>query len=175
MNLGYRKHFPFSGEPTYFKEQILNGIFDYPYTSISRYDNEGNTLPDLLIENQKVHSIREDPHNRWKYGMTIHHAYGIRTKNYDCFAESQCEGIQSIEIEYPEDREVFSFLVAECILTYDEYLYKRVRVNIGGCYVSERTVKELALNDGFSSLIDFFRWFDKPFTEKIIHWTDLRY
>lgn len=163
MNLGYKTHFPFNGEPTNFEAKIIKSI--YP-------DSIYNDYPSIV---PKIHTIREDQFNRWKPGMKIHHAYGVRTKNYDCFAESQCEGIQSIEIEYLEDIEVFSFLVAERILSYDEYLYKRVRVNIGGHYVSERTVKELARNDGFSSLIDFFRWFNKPFKGKIIHWTYLRY
>jgi hypothetical protein len=149
MILGYKQYFPFNREPTNFLMKILKGT--------------------------KIHSIRKDIHNRWKPDLLIHHAYGVRTKNYQCFKEDQCKCVQTISIEYLEEREIFSFLVAERVLELDEYLYKRVRVNIGGRYVSERIVNELARNDGFDSIIDFFRWFNKPFTGKIIHWTDLRY
>lgn len=149
MILGYKKVFPFNGKPTDFEAKINTGL--------------------------KIHSIREDKNNRWKADMSIQHAHGVRTKQYRCFKEDFCRSIQSIEIKYPEKRDIFSFLVAERILEYDEYLYKRVQVLIDGRYVSERTVKEVARNDGFDSIIDFFRWFDKPFSGRIIHWTNYRY
>jgi len=38
----------------------------------------------------KIHTIREDKTNRWKSGMKVHAATGVRTKNYNCFFESVC-------------------------------------------------------------------------------------
>ena len=138
-------------------------------------DGTATDFVNKIDDRIKVHSIREDKTNRWKPEILIHLTTGARTKNYDCFNELYCVSVQDISIEYPEDKEVFSFLVAERILKIDEYLYKRVRVNIGGRYVSERIVTQLAYNDGFDSIIDFFKWFNKSFTGKIIHWTDLKY
>jgi hypothetical protein len=34
---------------------------------------------------------------------------------------------------------------------------------------------QLANNDGFDTIEDFFAYFNKDFTGKIIHWTDWRY
>lgn len=34
---------------------------------------------------------------------------------------------------------------------------------------------QLALNDGFDTIEDFFAYFNKDFTGKLIHWTDLKY
>ena len=33
----------------------------------------------------------------------------------------------------------------------------------------------LVQNDGFASISDFFKFFNKDYTGKIIHWTDLKY
>ncbi len=36
-------------------------------------------------------------------------------------------------------------------------------------------VNQLAINDGFNSVDDFFQYFNTDFTGKLIHWTDLKY
>ncbi len=36
-------------------------------------------------------------------------------------------------------------------------------------------MNQLALNDGFDNVQDFFVYFNEDFTGKIIHWTDLKY
>ena len=33
----------------------------------------------------------------------------------------------------------------------------------------------LVQNDGFASISDFLKFFNKDYTGKIIHWTDLKY
>ena len=38
-----------------------------------------------------------------------------------------------------------------------------------------KRIKILAKNDGFDSVDDFFKWFDKDFNGKIIHWTNKKY
>ena len=37
------------------------------------------------------------------------------------------------------------------------------------------TVENIARNDGFDSINEFFDFFDKDFSGKIIHWTDKKY
>lgn len=53
-----------------------------------------------IIFCNKIHTIREDKHNRWKPGMTMHFATGVRTKNYKCFHIDTLVSIQKIEIKY---------------------------------------------------------------------------
>jgi hypothetical protein len=38
-------------------------------------------------------------------------------------------------------------------------------------------IEDLAINDGFDDVADFWAWFDQysPFSGKLIHWTGLRY
>ena len=64
MILCYKKFFPW-GEPTNFKAKILSG--------------------------KKKHTIRRDKNNRWITGRKIQHAHGVRTKNYDHFADGECK------------------------------------------------------------------------------------
>lgn len=137
MNLGFKKKYPW-GKPTLFKEKILSGT--------------------------KIHSIREDKKRRWKVGMLIHMAYGIRTKFYECFCNKhRCKLIQEIRIKYNG---------------------KYPTVYIDGFLFAEETetlwyalddMMILAKNDGFDSVEDFFKWFNKDFEGVIIHWTSFRY
>lgn len=100
----------------------------------------------------KLHTIRWDDKDRWKEGRKIHFATGARTSKYNCFKEGVCTGTQKIEISIR-------------------------RVFIDGKLLTLETLEELAINDGFDSLDDFWWWFDQysPFEGKIIHWSNLRY
>ena len=100
----------------------------------------------------KIHSIRADVHDRWKVGMSIQHSHGARTKNYRCFGNSTCEGIQKVEI-------------------YSGMIF------IDGEEIKGIEVWELAKNDGFDTVEDFWGWFGKEdvFIGKIIHWTNKIY
>ena len=107
----------------------------------------------------KVHSIREDKHNRWKSGILIHFAKGVRTKNYINFMLGQCFSTQKIKIMYNN--------IQPCGNT--------LSVSIDDWELSLNEIERLAINDGFDSMDDFLNWFDKDFFGKVIHWTDLRY
>lgn len=142
MILSFKKKLP-SGKPTNFENKIKSGI--------------------------KIHSIREDKHNRWRPGMKIQMAHGVRTKNYRCFDDTKtCTGIQSIKINYyfngitPEKMEI----IIDGDLFYSQSGY--------GSYGSDN-LELLARNDGFDSTSDFFSWFNADFEGKILHWTDFRY
>lgn len=112
--------------PTYFEEKIKQGI--------------------------KKHTIRWDSKDRWKPGVKIHFATGVRTSRYNCFMEGECKGTQKIRIE---GRDIW---IDDVVLNWNE-------------------VDDLAMNDGFDCVDDFWAWFDQysPFTGKIIHWTSLIY
>jgi hypothetical protein len=101
----------------------------------------------------KLHTIRVDGKNRWRKGMKIHFATGNRTPQYNCFKEGVCTGTQTIEI-----RDHYSVLIGGRMQTNDQ-------------------IQDIAINDGFDTIEDFWAWFDQytPFTGKIIHWTNIRY
>ena len=134
MILGFKKKFPW-GKPSNFEKKILDG--------------------------SKIHTFREDKRGRWKPGVLIHFATGIRTRFYNCFKKGVCKSTQSIRIE-----------------KYDTYygvegpFYK---IYINSEPVFDDVVEKLAKNDGFDSLGDFFKWFNTDFHGKIIHWTDFKY
>lgn len=116
-----------------------------------------------ILDGIKIHTIREDKPNRWKEGMPIHMATGVRTKKYDCFMTKKCTGVQPIEIYAPT-----------------EYIHNRI-VKINGRKLAETEVKQFLLHDGFDSLLDFWLWLDHRmnigtfYSGKIIHWTEFRY
>jgi hypothetical protein len=143
MTLGFKKTFPW-GEPTYFKEKILAGAGYGP-----------------IVSAPKIHTIREG--NRWKPGMTIHMAYGVRTKKYEQFNKGidglqRVVSVQKIEIEIYGGGKIVRIIIDDKIISDNPEL-----------------TYQLAVNDGFDNLFDFFKWFSKDFVGQIIHWTKFRY
>lgn len=106
----------------------------------------------------KIHSIREDKHNRWKAGMTMHMATGVRTKKYKQFAKKKCISVQSISI-----------------IHFDSIVEQWSEVFIASRKISNAEVILLARRDGFANKEEFFKWFDKNYRGRIIHWTSFKY
>ena len=133
MILGFKQQFP-DGRLTHFRRKIEQGV--------------------------KIHSIREDAHNRWHAGNIIHCSHGVRTKQYNCFSTKICTGTQRIV-----------FLWHKNMMTG----LRRCTVYVDGRELSSVELRQLAINDGFSGLAAFFLWFNNDFDGKIIHWTLYRY
>ena len=114
-----------------------------------------------IINRIKIHTIREDKNDRWKANRIINAATGVRTKNYNQFAEMVCHSTQKINI-YPERKAIEIYNDPETI----DWL---------GNFLSPSQIEILSENDGFEDVEDFWKWFDKPFRGKIIHWTELKY
>lgn len=109
-------------------------------------------FPRKILDGTKIHTARIDQHNRWKPGEFINFAIGVRTKNYKEFALGRCIRVYRITIN-PE--------------------LKSVEIDTGRGYKCEflgADVIHFAQNDGFDSLEDFWRWFNKPFEGKLIYW-----
>ena len=105
--------------------------------------------------NPKHHTIRTDPHNRWKPGTKIHMVLWNRTaKRFQFVPVLEVKSVQEIEIVNKDLR--------------------GVRINKEKWLMADE-IQRLALNDGFDSMDDFFAYFHKDFEGKIIHWTDLTY
>ena len=104
----------------------------------------------------KIHTIREDKKGRWRAGIAIHMATGVRTKQYQCFSsDHSCTGTQFIDIRnYPAgEKEIW----------------------VGGRELVTSEIELLSKNDGFTDIAAFWRWFHHDFSGKIIHWTDFTY
>lgn len=116
-----------------------------------------------ILAGTKIHTIREDRPGRWKKGILMHMATGVRTKHYREFARPICTGTQSIKIVYTS-KGIFVYIDGFIFYASGEKFSFR-----------DEDMLQLAQNDGFDTIEDFFTWFDKDFTGKIIHWTPDEY
>jgi len=168
-----------NGKPNYFIEKIWKGLVDNKIENnvqlgyyAGNYHNKFGKFWDTTIEEMlfnddlapKLHTIRRDEHNLWGAGCDIHFVINSRTKNRFQFAPViKCVSVQEIVIKqnhgkpsvYIDGRDIYEW---DC--------------EIENGYPA---LKQLANNDGFDSVEDFFAYFNKDFTGKIIHWTDLKY
>jgi hypothetical protein len=110
-----------------------------------------------ILNKSKIHIIRLDPDGRWKAGRIMHMATGVRTKQYNQFAEYVCVSTQQFEV-----------------IRIGDYVDESY-VLVDGRMLDDDEIEKLAYNDGFKSLIEFYWWFADGFKGKIIHWTDLKY
>ncbi|WP_163401457.1 hypothetical protein [Flavobacterium fluviatile] len=151
-----------NGKPTDFVEKIWASIEDkykidnkYIFPEMY-YECINKKLLKLVEAKPKIHTIREDPKDRWKVGMMIDFFINVRTKKMFRFAPVMpVVSVQTIEIYH--------------------FGEKAKSVCINGRKLKVLRVKELAQNDGFDTVEDFFAYFNEDFTGKIIHWTDLKY
>lgn len=176
---------PFStqmnGKPTYFIERIWEGLLRHHFETDKEYveflnqhkakfGNYWDWFPEehTRLENTKIHTIREDKNDRWKAGNKIDFFINCRQPDMFRFAPVlPVVSVQKVEIIITENcglrkRQVW---IDDLFLLYHEY----------GDRVADKGMLQLAQNDGFDTIEDFFAYFNEDFTGKIIHWTDLRY
>lgn len=123
-----------------------------------------------ILDGTKIHTIREDKHNRWKIGMKVQCATGVRTKDYNQFHEEWCVSIQRIMFKKP------------AIGFASEKIWEPAlpHIVVDGLWITDPKIKlALALNDGFDNLEELLTFFNTPAylnkELKLIHWTDLKY
>lgn len=118
-----------------------------------------------ILEGIKIHTLREDPKNRWHAGRNIQMATGVRSKKYACFRADDCLSTQILYFMYnPESNHLTVSLE-------------------GGAPFTDVVKHQLAINDGFPDYEAFVDWFapillKEPFFSKefkLIHWTDFKY
>lgn len=166
-----------AGEPNYFVEKIL-ASYKYAFDSPDR-----KTYPfsPSIYEScaPKIHTIRKG--NRWKRGMGIHAVINNRTsKRYQFAPFFNCVSVQEIEIIDVSDIHASNVDHTVYVLltnnkSHDKVLCLAYQIKIDGNFLNRYDMEELAINDGFDSLYDFFCYFNTDFKGQIIHWTDLRY
>lgn len=175
-----------AGQPNYFVQKIWRGLItesDFDYCDM--YESEMEHLKKfgrywdghMDIPTPKLHTIRQDPHDRWKPGANIHFVINNRTKDRFQFAPIiQVKSIQRLEIRYTKSSlgNPLVYVGIESkknngyMLCFDTYNPERKESSFGH-------IDKLASNDGFDSIEDFFKFFNTDFTGKIIHWTPLLY
>lgn len=137
----------------------------------------------LILDGTKIHTIREDKNDRWKVGTKIQMASGVRTKNYEQFAEAVVTKILHIDIKWnlcnngeksPLKNDPSRFPTVTIANTLCDHYYFEQFSELIFC---EKYLHQMALfahNDGFNSVDDFFAWFNTDFTGKIIFWSNLK-
>ena len=125
-------------------------------------------FPEKILNGTKIHTIREDRHNRWKAGRSIQMSILVRTSKQRKFADKECTGVQSIKITYIDNRGAVKIEI------------DGNQLGIWHRYIQENSVRPeaielLAKNDGFESVEGFLKWFVRDFENKIVHWTEERY
>lgn len=182
--------------PTFFVEKIINCLkAEGHHIDVL---GVGMQLKDPLgVEcGSKKHTIRADTKNRWRVGMPIHFVVKNRTPNRFQFAPIlPVKAIQKIKIQWQDiscvDCEFSSIhpLRWSPVVFVDGKIFYRPYYSIGVNYtidfgkptvvksspLIDFGIEELAKNDGFDSVEDFFRYFNSNFDGKIIHWTDYIY
>lgn len=178
MNLSFATKFPaqkkgLSGKPTMFVEKIFQGLnkFQMPnfhqwHEYIDKCEEEGvidyNYLNDHFGDDDKgkIHTIRRDEKNRWNNKKYIHFSIWkgrpYHSEAFNFAPVIQCTGKERIKISY------WSSLPKPLVM-------------IGDTVINMKAIEQLAFNDGFDSVEDFFSWFDSDFDGWIIHWTPFRY
>ena len=121
----------------------------------------------------KIHTLREDIHDRWKAGRKVQFCTGVRTKKYKEHFTKVCTGIQNVKLVFP--------------LTKDQPYAADLNIYINGELLNPLENHAFIMNDGFTSEIDFLRWFfyekkkgkwkqrTDSWSGKIIHWTKTTY
>ena len=174
-----------AGQPNYFVEKIWRGLFENNISDIREYVSyslshlkQFNRGFDISLDRTppKLHTIRHDSHDRWKAGNKIHFVINNRTKDRFQFAPVvEVKRVQKISIinktEYPTICENTDILVNDGSGSGN----RKFRVYVDDKALHPDEISELARNDGFENVFDFFRFFNDGFTGKIIHWTNKTY
>jgi hypothetical protein len=165
-----------NGNPTHFVEKIWRSLMLIDTKDYSDYwqyffnchekgfdvFQEKNYIP-------KRHTIREDKNNRWKPGTMIDFFINARQKDMFRFAPRiPVVSVQKIDINYNPGGGVNVFID-------NRFFHYQTSWGLAWDDETKKAMLMLAKNDGFDSVDDFFAWFNKDFSGKIIHWTDLSY
>lgn len=144
-------------------------------------NNKPTGFVQKILDNIKIHTIRKS--NRYT-GKQLHMATGVRTKHYNQFNKNIPHlqiGIsdQVIKIlrcdELPHKMRMADD-VCQINVNIDGLVYPTCfKIKIDTRYINTTEMKQLAANDGFNSLNDFFNWFNQDYEGFIIHWTNLKY
>ena len=170
-----------NGKPTNFVSKIWVGV-EYKFSEFRYKGNKLFNFPKEYIlcgekglltfqkPIPKLHTIREDKSNRWKAGTKIDFFINCRQKDMFRFAPVlPVVSIQKIEILWHSKIRSLEYS------NLNKKRYNYLDVIVDDELLNVKSIEELAQNDGFDTIDDFFDYFNQDFYGKIIHWTDKRY
>ena len=168
---------------THFPEKIWQSFNDeFVIEKFDGFDPDSvyDFSQDAVDMAPKKHTIRRDCNNRWKAGTMIDFYINARRKTAFKFAPRvPVKSLQTISfswIDKPAGYHVFGTPVDRvCVIHIDGKTFGDAYFYQGKLFSQTERIHDLATNDGFDSLEDFFEWFHEDFSGKIIHWTDLKY
>lgn len=158
-----------NGKPTYFVEKIQTAL------RLPFFNNSVGFSPEHVPPNMnfyvkskckpKLHTLRDDPKDRWQAGMMIDFFINVRTKKMFRFAPK----IPVIDTQ-------------QVLMTYAFNDVIQISIDDRELFGHHERL-EFAINDGFDNWEDFFNYFlpkikaapKGVYTAKLIHWTDLKY
>lgn len=179
MILGFKEFFDVKKtKPTWFREKILASAgYSWLMESPEKPERIAAKSDYATIYNKpKIHTLRLDPHNRWKPGMSIQMVY--RGPKYSIKSHfnkgvqllDKCISIQKIEIKW-----MFSKKPALVLQPTGTGPHKMLFVFIDGKEASDDIIKLLVINDGFDNILSFAQYFNKDAVYRCIHWTNFKY
>ena len=163
-----------NGKPTYFVEKIHKGFRLQELNMKAAIDPRIHYTADYNFVAKdklphKLHTIREDVKDRWKTGTMIDFFINCRQKNMFRFAPRiPVVSTQILKIKWFN---IYGKIVARVWIDGNSFAYVEYKTDM----IVTGNMLQLALNDGFDTIEDFFAYFNKDFTGKLIHWTDLKY
>lgn len=155
------------GKPTYFPEKVLTSLVnacpELDWESFA-YEIDTREQPYRCADesvSSKHHTIRVNKTYRYKAGGKLQPFIWTdkpyRSKQFYFTPKINCVSTQVIQIKHSGEK------------------WRMPWVMIDGFLKTAPEIEQLALNDGFKSTKDFFKWFDSDFIGDIIHWTNLKY
>jgi hypothetical protein len=160
------------GKPTLFPEKVLQCLMSQVWIKVTDWHEIMKDSPygqmAVGTYTPKLHTMREDIHDKWKPGVMIDFYTGVRTKNAYRFAPR----VPVVSVQKVEILEFISAASETCIALHDGRVFV---VEVDGKRLTRGKIKQLAINDGFETVDEFFAWFQAGWKGRIIHWTSLKY
>ncbi|WP_293871662.1 hypothetical protein [Flavobacterium sp.] len=129
----------------------------------------------LLKKHAKIHTIREDKNNRWTVGCKIDFFINVRQPKMFRFAPVlpvlHIQKVNIVRVFFLQTSTLFIDNIKVATVNYGHDNIKIVSVKSEPNF----NLMEFIQNDGFDTVKEFFAYFNKNFTGKLIHWTDKQY
>ena len=109
-----------------------------------------------VLTGSKKHTIRKRGKRKFRIGMELQLATGVRTKSYKQFAKAYVSDIKRLTVS---NWNAFHPQIMDEEIPYNGG-YITVEINGWGNYLKKADIEALAKADGFDSLDQFVQWFD---------------
>lgn len=187
MTLPYNTTWPermgaLAGQPNFFVPKIWKSLTKGVWMNANDFidklkalsNEDQSKINDVL---PKLHTFRMDEGKSYEPGVEIRmNIYNPTGADFQFVPVVKLESIQKIEIIWTDSGSLLGRSAnvyidgTKHIGKYDEKEKSfRDRVEVG------RSLEELAWNEGFDTVADFFSYYNTDCKLNIIHWTDLKY